>query len=76
MCMFSRIFSVKPSKGLLAGQHQIFVVKVTPAEVKIYKQALKMRLNDDEKHSQVYCRLNIRISICIVSKFTYFGTYF
>ncbi|KAL4217273.1 hypothetical protein ACF0H5_023724 [Mactra antiquata] len=48
----NRIFSVKPTKALLKGQTQIFVVKITPKEVKTYKHKLKMKLNDNKKYDK------------------------
>ena len=50
---FYRVYSVKPAKGLMKGDLQIFVVKITPPEVKTYKQKLTMRLNDNDKYDQV-----------------------
>ena len=44
---------MKPAKGLMKGDLQIFVVKITPPEVKTYKQKLTMRLNDNDKYDQV-----------------------
>ena len=44
-------FRVKPTQGLLAKGHQIFVVKAQPKEVKTYKKSLKLRLNDAEKNT-------------------------
>ena len=47
------IYSVKPTKGLVwPTQHQVFVMKILPTEVKAYKHILKLRLNDAEKHTQ------------------------
>lgn len=47
-------YTVKPAKALLKGQQQIFVVKITPSEVKHYKHDLTFKLNDDEKYNKVY----------------------
>ena len=44
---------MKPAKGLMKGDLQIFVVKVNPPEVRTYKQKLTMRLNDNNKYDQV-----------------------
>jgi hypothetical protein len=44
---------VKPAKALLKGQKQIFVVKISPKEVKTYKHKLKVKLNDNKKYDQV-----------------------
>ena len=46
-------YTVKPAKALLKGQQQIFVVKITPNDVKHYKHDLTFRLNDDEKYNKV-----------------------
>ncbi|XP_052236731.1 cilia- and flagella-associated protein 65-like [Dreissena polymorpha] len=48
----SSTFSVKPSKALLKGEQQVFVVKILPKEVKTYKHKLTMRLNDNEKYNK------------------------
>lgn len=48
-------YTVKPAKALLKGQQQIFVVKITPNDVKHYKHDLTFRLNDDEKYNKVPC---------------------
>lgn len=48
-------YTVKPAKALLKGQQQIFVVKITPNDVKHYKHDLTFRLNDDEKYNKVRC---------------------
>ncbi|XP_078326129.1 cilia- and flagella-associated protein 65-like isoform X1 [Crassostrea virginica] len=45
-------YTVKPAKALLKGQQQIFVVKITPNDVKHYKHDLTFRLNDDEKYNK------------------------
>lgn len=47
-------YTVKPAKALLKGQQQIFVVKITPSEVKHYKHDLTFKLNDDEKYNKVH----------------------
>ena len=44
---------MKPAKGLMKGDLQIFVVKVNPPDVRTYKQKLTMRLNDNNKYDQV-----------------------
>ena len=44
---------MKPSKALLKGEQQVFVVKILPKEVKTYKHKLTMRLNDNEKYNKV-----------------------
>ncbi|OWF45565.1 hypothetical protein KP79_PYT24425 [Mizuhopecten yessoensis] len=46
------VYAVKPAKALLRGEHQIFVVKITPPEVKTYKHGLNFRLNDNEKYNK------------------------
>lgn len=48
----SSTFTVKPAKALLKGEKQIFVVKITPKEVKTYKHKLKMKLNDNKKYDK------------------------
>ncbi|XP_069108657.1 cilia- and flagella-associated protein 65-like isoform X1 [Argopecten irradians] len=48
----SCVYAIKPAKALLKGEHQIFVVKITPPEVKTYKHALNFRLNDNEKYNK------------------------
>ncbi|XP_053386703.1 cilia- and flagella-associated protein 65-like isoform X2 [Mercenaria mercenaria] len=48
----SNIFSVKPAKALMKGQRQIYVVKISPKEVKTYKHKMKMRLNDNNKYDK------------------------
>ncbi|KAJ8320586.1 hypothetical protein KUTeg_002173 [Tegillarca granosa] len=45
-------YAVKPVKALMKGQHQIFVVKITPNEVKTYKHDLVLKLNDNEKYNK------------------------
>ncbi|KAK3083386.1 hypothetical protein FSP39_021362 [Pinctada imbricata] len=45
-------FAVKPQKALLKDEHQIFVVKITPTEVKHYNHELKFRLNDNDKYDK------------------------
>lgn len=47
-------YTVKPAKAMLKGQQQIFVVKITPSEVKHYKHDLTFKLNDDEKYNKVH----------------------
>lgn len=47
-----KVFSVKPSKGLLTTQHQLFLVKMVPPHVKTYKKTLKLRMNDAEKNTK------------------------
>ncbi len=45
---------MKPSKGLLStNSHQVFTVKILPKEVKTYKHALQLKLNDAAKNTQV-----------------------
>ena len=46
---------MKPTRGLLApSANQIFVLKFRPAsEKKTYKDTLKLRLNEVDKHTQV-----------------------
>lgn len=47
------IYSVKPTKGLLPpSQHQVFVMKILPRDVKNYRYILKLTLNTAEKHTQ------------------------
>ncbi|XP_060587307.1 cilia- and flagella-associated protein 65-like isoform X2 [Ruditapes philippinarum] len=48
----SKIFSIKPAKALMKGQRQIYVVKISPSEVKTYKHKMKMRLNDNNKYDK------------------------
>lgn len=48
----SHTFAVKPAHGLLKDNQQIFVVKITPKEVKTYKHKLKLRLNDNAKYDK------------------------
>ena len=59
-----RIYSMKPCKGLLTpGGSQVFVIKIIPKEVKTYKQALTLQLNDNSKNTQVgavyYTQINL-----------------
>ena len=51
--MFHRIFSMKPTKGVLTEAHQLFVVKVLPTAVSAYNTALRLRLNEDPDNTQV-----------------------
>ena len=46
-------FAVKPAHALLKGNMQIFVVKISPKEVKTYKQKLTIKLNDNSKYDRV-----------------------
>ncbi|XP_064646085.1 cilia- and flagella-associated protein 65-like isoform X2 [Lineus longissimus] len=46
------IFSVKPTKGLLKSGCQIFTIKSVPNAVKIFRNLMKLKLNDDEKNTQ------------------------
>ncbi|XP_013412505.1 cilia- and flagella-associated protein 65-like [Lingula anatina] len=48
----SDVYSMKPTKGLLTTEHQMFVVRMLPKEVKTYKQELKLCLNDAEKNTK------------------------
>ncbi|XP_071942190.1 cilia- and flagella-associated protein 65-like [Antedon mediterranea] len=45
-------FIVKPSKGLLRGKHQLFVVRMNPKESKILKHTFNCSINDDSKHTK------------------------
>ena len=54
MFMYCRIFSLKPTKGIVEPQHhKVFVVKIEPKEVKTYKHKLVLNLNDAKKNTQV-----------------------
>ncbi|XP_074643169.1 cilia- and flagella-associated protein 65-like [Tubulanus polymorphus] len=44
------IFSVKPSQGLLTDELQIFVIKCVPNTVKVFKNSMKLKLNDANKN--------------------------
>ncbi|XP_076448439.1 cilia- and flagella-associated protein 65-like [Babylonia areolata] len=46
------IFAIKPNRGLLATQHQIFVVRIIPEKVQTYKHKMVMRLNDNDKYDK------------------------
>ena len=49
-----RIFSMKPTKGMIPpSSHQLFVMKLLPKEVKTYRHILKMKLNAADKHAEV-----------------------
>ena len=50
---------MKPTKGILQARcKQIFVIRALPAEVNTYKEVLDLKMNDDEKNTQVnYNRL-------------------
>ena len=51
---FYSVYSLKPNKGLLSpSEHQLFVVKCQPSEVKTYKNTLQLRLNYLDKNTQV-----------------------
>ena len=72
--IFSRVYSVKPGKGLMKGDLQIFVVKISPPEVKTYKQKLTMRLNDNNKYDQVRVNFGLYLSFFCFFVFLYTGT--
>ena len=44
---------LNPGRLCWKGEHQIFVVKITPSEVKHYKHNLKFNLNDNDKYEKV-----------------------
>ena len=45
---------MKPTKGILrAGCEQIFVIRAKPSEIHTYKEMLDLKMNDDEKNTQV-----------------------
>lgn len=50
----SNTYAVKPAHGLLKDSQQIFVVKITPKEVKTYKRKLKLKLNDNSKYDREF----------------------
>ena len=61
---FLRVFTVKPTKGLLSpSQHQIFVMKILPKHVKNYKHLLKLKLNASDKHTQVIYYFIIKLIV-------------
>ena len=51
---FSSTFSIKPRTGLLHAQHhQIFVLRAQPNETKLYKEILDLKMNHDDKNTEV-----------------------
>ncbi|KAK3742184.1 hypothetical protein QZH41_012071, partial [Actinostola sp. cb2023] len=47
-----RIFSCRPSKGLLTDKYQLVAFRMMPPEARVFKHTLKCRLNDVDKFTQ------------------------